>query len=203
MADQPGLFDLKPSLLDGFRYRPELLDEGEERALVAEIARLPFKPFEFHGFLGNRRVVSFGWKYDFGEGKLREAPAIPEFLLPVRDKAAGFAGLEANTLEHLLVTEYEPGATIGWHKDRSIFAEVIGISLLAPCLFRFRKKAGDRWERASLHLAPRSAYLLRGAARTDWEHSIPAVERLRYSLTLRNFRPELRRWAPRPLALPG
>ena len=194
MADQPSLFDLEPSgLPDGFRYRPDLLDEEEERALVAEIARLPFKAFEFHGFAGKRRVVSFGWRYDFSDGKLREAPPIPEFFLTVREKAARFAKLEAQCLEHLLVTEYEPGATIGWHKDRSIFADVIGISLLAPCLFRFRKKAGDRWERASLHLAPRSAYLLRGAARTDWEHSIPAVERLRYSLTLRNFRPELRR----------
>jgi len=193
VADQLSLFELKPGSPDGFRYRPDLLDKEEERALVAEIERLPFKEFEFHGFLGKRRVVSFGWRYDFGEGKLREAPAIPEFLRPVRDKAARFAGLDAQTLEHLLVTEYAPGASIGWHKDRSLFADVIGVSLLAPCLFRFRKKAGASWKRASLPLAPRSAYLLRGPARTDWEHSIPGVERLRYSLTLRNFRSELRR----------
>ena len=193
MADQLSLFQVTPGLPDGFRYRPDLIDEEEERALVAEIERLPFKEFEFHGFLGKRRVVSFGWRYDFGEGKLREAPAIPEFFFPVREKAARFAGLEANALEHLLVTEYEPGASIGWHKDRALFADVIGISLLAPCVFRFRKKAGAGWERASLRLAPRSAYLLRGPARADWEHSIPGVERLRYSLTLRNFKPELRR----------
>ena len=192
MADQLRLFDLKSGLPDGFRYHPDLIDEEEERALVAEIERLPFKEFEFHGFLGKRRVVSFGWRYDFGDGKLREAPAIPEFFFPVREKAARFAGLEANALEHLLVTEYEPGASIGWHKDRALFADVIGISLLAPCGFRFRKKAGAGWERASLRLAPRSAYLLRGPARADWEHSIPGVERLRYSLTLRNFKPELR-----------
>ena len=188
MTDQPSLFDVKPALPDGFRYCPDLLDEVEAHALVAGIERLPFQPFDFHGFLGKRRVVSFGWRYNFGEGSLREASAIPEFLLPTRDKAAGFAGLEANTLEHLLVTEYEPGAAIGWHKDRAVFAEVIGVSLLAPCLFRLRKKDGPRWRRASLSLMPRSAYLLRGPARDAWEHSIPGVERLRYSLTFRNLR---------------
>ena len=113
MADQLSLFQVTPGLPDGFRYRPDLIDEEEERALVAEIERLPFKEFEFHGFLGKRRVVSFGWRYDFGEGKLREAPAIPEFFFPVREKAARFAGLEANALEHLLVTEYE-----FWRIDR-------------------------------------------------------------------------------------
>jgi alkylated DNA repair dioxygenase AlkB len=191
-ADQLNLFEYKPGLPEGFRYHPGLLDDEEERALVAEIQRLPFKEFEFHGFSGKRRVVSFGWQYDFNQAKLRETAAVPEFFRPVRRKAARFAGLDEQTLEHLLVTEYAPGAPIGWHKDRSIFADVIGISLFSPCTFRFRKRADAGWERASLRLAPRSAYLLRGSARTDWEHSIPGVERLRYSLTFRNFRTELR-----------
>ena len=188
MADEPGLFDLEPEAPAGFRYRPDLIDEGEERALAAAIGRLPFRAFEFHGFEGKRRVVSFGWRYDFNEVKLSEAPPIPEFLLPVREKAAHFAGFDARTLEHLLVTEYEAGASIGWHKDRGMFGDVIGVSLLAPCTFRFRKKAGARWERRALRLQPRSAYLLRGAARTEWEHSIPAVHELRFSLTFRTFR---------------
>ena len=185
-------FESKPNLPEGFRYEPELLDEEEERRLIAEIRRLPFKQFEFHGFLGKRRVVSFGWQYDFNQAKLREAAAVPEFFHPVREKAAQFAGLEADALEHLLVTEYEPDAPIGWHKDRAIFDDVIGVSLLSSCEFRFRRKAGAGWERASLNLSPRSAYLLHGPARTEWEHSIPGVERLRYSLTFRNFRPESR-----------
>lgn len=192
MSSQLSLFESAPSLPEGFRYEPELLDQAEERTLLAEIQRLPFKEFEFHGFSGKRRVVSFGWQYDFNQAKLRHAVAIPEFFRPVREKAARFAGLDEQTLEHLLVTEYEFGAPIGWHRDRAIFADVIGISLLSPCIFRFRKKAGAGWERASLRLAPRSAYLLRGPARTDWEHSIPGVELLRYSLTFRNFRPESR-----------
>jgi len=134
--------------------------------------------------------VSFGWQYSFSDAKLRKAELIPQFLLPVREKAARFAGLDAHTLEHVLVTEYSPGAAIGWHKDKAIFNEVIGVSLLSACTFRFRKEAGTGWQRASLRLRPRSAYLLHGSARTHWEHSIPGVERLRYSMTFRNFRPE-------------
>jgi alkylated DNA repair dioxygenase AlkB len=188
VADQPSLFETEAGLPDGFRYRPDFLSEEDERALVAEIERLPFRAFEFHGFEGRRRVASFGWRYDFSEAKICQTAPIPEFLLPVREKAARFAGINAAAFEHLLVTEYEPGAPIGWHKDKAVFADVVGVSLLAPCTFRFRKKAGANWERASLILAPRSAYLLRGPARDEWEHSIPAVERLRYSLTFRNFR---------------
>jgi alkylated DNA repair dioxygenase AlkB len=188
MSTQLGLFESKPRLPEGFRYEPRLLTEAEERALVAELERLPFKEFEFHGFSGKRRVVSFGWHYDFNHAELRRAAPIPRFALPIRDEAARFAGLDAGTLEHLLVTEYGPGAAIGWHKDRAMFADVIGISVLAPCTFRFRRKTGATWQRASARLAPRSAYLLRGPARTEWEHSIPGMEELRYSLTFRNFK---------------
>jgi alkylated DNA repair dioxygenase AlkB len=88
----------------------------------------------------------------------------------------------------VLLTKYPPGSTIGWHKDRSVFGEVIGISLLSPCTFRFRKKTGTKWERASIVAEPRSAYLLAGPARTEWQHSIPAVEALRYSITFRNLK---------------
>jgi alkylated DNA repair dioxygenase AlkB len=190
MSSQLSLFERALEVPEGFRYLVDFLDAEEEQTLVGEIKRLPFKEFAFHGFSGKRRVVSFGWQYDFNHAKLREAAPIPAFFLPVREKAADLAGLAKQELEHLLVTEYGPGAAIGWHKDRSIFADVIGISLLSPCTFRFRKKAGKGWQRASLVLAPRSAYLLRGAARNEWEHSIPGVDHLRYSLTFRNFRSE-------------
>jgi hypothetical protein len=110
------------------------------------------------------------------------------FLLPLREKAAAFAGLAASELQHVLITEYGPGAAIGWHKDKAVFGEVVGISLLSSCTFRLRRKAGAGWERASLVAEPGSAYLLRGASRTEWEHSIPAVESLRYSITFRNLR---------------
>jgi alkylated DNA repair dioxygenase AlkB len=147
----------------------------DECVVVAEIERLLFKELEFQGFAARRRVVSLGWQYDSTQASLRKAAVIPEFFRPVRQKAARFAGLDDCTLEHLLVTEYEPAAPIGWHRDRAIFGDVIGISLLSPCTFRFRRSSGSGWERASLRLAPRCTYLLRGPARSNWEHSIPGV----------------------------
>ena len=188
IADQLSLFATDAGTPEGFRYEPELLAGEEETALLADLEKLAFKEFEFHGFSGKRRVVSFGWRYDFSRAKLDEAAPIPQFLLPIREKAAQFAAVDPRVLEHVLVTEYGPGAAIGWHKDRAMFADVIGVSLLSSCTFRFRKKVGNGWERTSVRLEPRSAYLLRGAVRTDWEHSIPGVEQLRYSLTFRNFR---------------
>ena len=124
--------------------------------------------FEYRGFLGKRRTVSFGWRYDFNVRELQETEHIPTFLLPLRRTAAKFANVSEERLQHALVTEYAPGAPIGWHRDRPEFEDVIGISLGAPCLFRFRRKKGTRWERASIELQPRSIYLLRRPVRMDW-----------------------------------
>jgi alkylated DNA repair dioxygenase AlkB len=185
---QTELFESAPDLPEGMRYVPGLISPGEERALLDKLPGLPFKEFEFHGFLGKRRTVSFGWHYDFNGGGLKQADELPDFLTPLRRRAAEFAGLNPTALEHALVIEYKPGAGIGWHRDRPQFGDVIGISLLAPCTFRLRRKAGSAWERRSLTAEPRSAYLLRGASRTQWEHSIPPLETLRYSVTFRTLR---------------
>jgi alkylated DNA repair dioxygenase AlkB len=185
---QLSLFAPAAKLPEGFRYQPNFISIDEEQALVEELARLPFKEFEFQGYLGKRRVVSFGWQYVFDGSGLRKADDMPQFLLPLRARAAVFAGIEAEALQHVLLTEYRPGAPIGWHRDRSVFGETVGISLLAPCRFRFRRAKGEGWERAALVAEPRSAYLLSGPSRTEWEHSIPPVEALRYSITFRNLR---------------
>jgi alkylated DNA repair dioxygenase AlkB len=187
LSHQSDLFDAATALPEGMRYAAGLIGPEEEQALVRALAGLPFREFEFHGFLGKRRTVSFGWHYDFNGGGLKHASDIPDFLLPVRARAARFAGLDPSALEHALLIEYAPGAGIGWHRDRPQFGDVIGISLLAPCTFRLRRKAGARWERRSLTAEPRSAYLLRGPARTEWEHSIPPLETLRYSITFRSL----------------
>jgi len=185
---QAALFESAPDLPEGMRYRAELISPDEERALLDNLPALPFKEFEFHGFLGKRRTVSFGWHYDFNGGGLKQAGLLPEFLLPLRKRTAQFAEVEPSALEHALLIEYKPSAGIGWHRDRPQFGDVIGISLLAPCTFRLRHKAGSAWERRSLTAEPRSAYLLRGASRMEWEHSIPPLETLRYSVTFRTLR---------------
>jgi alkylated DNA repair dioxygenase AlkB len=173
---------------EGFRYQAEVLPPGQEQELIEHIRTLPLREFEFHGYVGKRRVLSFGLHYDFGQEKLQPAQEIPAVLHGIRERAAAFAGLAADDLPHVLVTEYSPGTTIGWHRDKGVFDQVIGISLLSPCIFRFRRRRGPAWERYSLIAEPRSAYLLAASARTEWEHSIPAVEALRYSITFRSLR---------------
>jgi alkylated DNA repair dioxygenase AlkB len=181
-----------PSMPTGFRYAPDVINVDEEARLVAAFTGLPFREFEFHGFLGKRRVVSFGYRTDFNDGGLQEATPIPSFLLAARERAAAFAGLAPDVLAHALITEYRPGAAIGWHRDRPHYGDVIGISLLSPCTFRMRKGRGapsrSEWDRAALRLEPRSIYLMRGPSRDEWQHSIPAVDALRYSVTFRSMR---------------
>jgi alkylated DNA repair dioxygenase AlkB len=186
---QPSLFSAEPSpVAEGLRYRDGIISVEEEQALAALIAALPLKPFEFMGgFRGNRRVTSFGWRYDFNSHQLHKAADIPYDLLELRQKAATIADMAAESFQQVLVTEYAPGAGIGWHKDRPVFGEVIGVSLLAACRFRLRRKTSAGWKRMSFLAQPRSAYLLSGIARTEWQHSIPPVEEIRYSVTFRNF----------------
>ena len=173
---------------EGFRYQPDLIDHEEEAGLAAHLEKLPFQPFDFHGHLANRRVVGFGLRYDYDERRVVQAPPIPDFLLALRAKVAGFAALPAEAFAHALINEYPPGAGIGWHRDRSHFAEVAGVSLLGACDFRLRRKTDMGWERETIRVEPRSAYLLTGPARTEWEHSVPPVGEHRYSITFRTLK---------------
>jgi alkylated DNA repair dioxygenase AlkB len=173
---------------DGFAYRKEVISPDEERALAERFALLPLTPFAFRGFLARRRVVSFGWRYDYAGRALRRSDEIPGLLMPLRERAAEFAGLPAQSLQQVLITEYAPGAAIGWHRDKPMFEDVIAMSFLAPCTLRLRRGHEEGWDRRSIELLPRSAYLLRGPARRDWEHSIPPVGELRFSVTFRTLR---------------
>jgi alkylated DNA repair dioxygenase AlkB len=189
---QPLLFDLplapKTPWPEGFRYQAELIDAAEERDLVASFQDLPFKAYEHLGYFGNRRIAGFGWRQDEGGRMVETGEPIPDLLLPLLDKVTAFTGLARDSFRHALVTEYSPGAGIGWHRDRPPAVAIAGVSLLSPCHFRLRRKTGDRWDRASIIAAPRSAYLMAGPARSDWQHSIPALEALRYSVTFRTVR---------------
>ncbi|TPG58036.1 alpha-ketoglutarate-dependent dioxygenase AlkB [Roseomonas nepalensis] len=185
---QPYLFEPEPSMPEGFRHTRELITPDQEHDLVAQFAELPFAAFEFREYVGKRRIVSYGSKYDFGREQLVSAEAIPEFLLPLRARAAAFAELDPFSMQQVLVTEYAAGAAIGWHRDKAVFKEVVGVSFLSPCTLRLRRETNFGWKRAALTLEPRSAYLLAGTSRTEWEHSIPPVDSLRYSVTFRTMR---------------
>jgi alkylated DNA repair dioxygenase AlkB len=184
-STQRDLFET--GLPEGFAIRDDVISKEEEADAVRHFETLPFKPFEFHGYLGKRRVVSFGLRYDYSDRVVRESAPMPTFLSGLRNLAADFAHVPAVCLKQVLVTEYAAGASIGWHRDKPIFDDIVAISLVSPCRLRFRLKEADRWKRAALTLAPRSTYLLRGAARHTWYHSIPPVPALRYSVTFRNL----------------
>ena len=182
-------------LIAGLKYCEELISDSEEQRLLAHLMPLALAPFRFHGWLGNRKTQSFGWRYDFDDASFRPTSPLPDWLLPLREKAAAFAGLTPDAFVHVLLARYDPGAGIGWHRDRDVFDNVVGVSLSTPAILRFRQRAGSGFRRASLEVAPRSAYLLSGEARWEWEHSIARGDQLRFSITFRSLSDKGRRIA--------
>jgi alkylated DNA repair dioxygenase AlkB len=189
------LFDTP--LIAGLRYADDVICEAEERSLVDRLDALELSPFRFHGWTGNRKTQSFGWRYDFEDASFTPADPIPGWLRPLREKAAGLARLAAEDFVHVLIARYDPGAGIGWHRDRDVFEQVVGISLGSPATLRFRRRQADRFERADLELAPRSAYVLAGESRWGWEHRIVPGKTLRFSITFRALSDKGRRIAER------
>ena len=187
------LFDGPAKVPDGFIYHANFLSGGQEQDLIREIEKLELTPFEYYQFTGKRRTVSFGWEYEFGKKDITRAPDIPAFLLPVRARAGTLFGIEPSSLAHASIIEYPTGAPIGWHRDIPHFGAVVGISLGAACRMRFRKyerarsKASKR-EILSIELQPRSVYLMSGASRETWQHSIPPVTELRYAIMMRTLK---------------
>ncbi len=179
------LFDTP--IIAGLGTASDFVTPDEEQELIAAIDRQTLTPFQFHQWTGKRLTHGFGWSYDFQTGALNRAEAIPGWLAAIRDRAAGFAGLSPRDLVQSLLIRYDPGAGIGWHKDRPIYRHVIGISLGASAAMRFRRPQGDRWLRATVPLEPRGIYHLSGEVRAEWEHSIVAIDRPRYSVTFRSF----------------
>jgi DNA oxidative demethylase len=179
------LFDAP--ILPGLAYREELIGEHEEAALIAAIEGIALSPFRFQGWTGKRLTHTFGWRYDFDDRSFEAAEPLPDWLLLLRDQAADFAGVDSQDFVHALVTRYDPGAPIGWHRDRPQFGKVVGVSLANGATLRFRRRSGSCFQRANLEVARRSAYLLSGEAREQWEHSIAPAERLRLSVTFRTL----------------
>ena len=192
MSAQLTLFSSELPGPAGLRYQPDFIRADAGQDLIAHILALPLAPFQFGAFEGKRRVTSFGWRYDYGQHKLEQADDIPAWLAPLIAQVEGFASLPDCTVRQVLVTEYEAGVGIGWHRGKPHFEQVFGLSLASACKCRFRRKAGASWERFTLEAQPRSFYMMSGEARHVWEHSIPPVETLRYSVTFRTMARETR-----------
>jgi len=175
------------NLPEGLLYHPDFLSGGEEADLVRVFRELPFQAFDFHGYTARRRVLEFGLEYDFTTRKATPTQNLPAFLSPVRERAAQFAGISAAALVEGMVTEYSPGAPIGWHRDAPQFGTIIGISLAGTARMRFKPYKAEG-KPVALTLERRSIYLMRGPARWKFQHSIPAVKELRYSITFRTLR---------------
>ncbi|KAB1907093.1 alpha-ketoglutarate-dependent dioxygenase AlkB [Micromonospora sp. AMSO31t] len=173
----------------GLTYQPDLVDDDEERSLVATLDALDFREVRMHGQIARRTVRHYGYDYDYGSFQLTATEALPVALRWVRERCAALAGVDPEALAQTLVTRYPPDSVIGWHRDAPAFGPtVVGLSLGSACLLRFQRGTGDNRRVYELELAPRSGYALTGAARTAWQHSIPPVPALRYSLTFRTLR---------------
>jgi alkylated DNA repair dioxygenase AlkB len=194
--EDPTLFDASAQVPDGFLYRKNFISAAEEQELIQEIQKVQLEPFKYYQFTGKRRTASFGWQYEFGASEITVAPEMPPFLLPLRIRAGKVFNIDPSSLVQTSIIEYSTGSPIGWHRDIPQFGAVVGISLGAACRMKFRKysrvrsKKVDRDEVLSIELQPRSIYLMSGAARGSWQHSIPPVKELRYAIMMRTLRPK-------------
>jgi alkylated DNA repair dioxygenase AlkB len=187
------LFSIEPELPEGFVYRPELISHDEEQELVRAIEQLEFAAVKMHDVVAKRRVAHFGRSYEYETAALSSAPPVPEFLLPLRQRVAEFAGRDPQEFAEVLVTDYPPGAQIGWHRDAPGFDIIVGVSLLSECTMKFRpwpveKLPSQRRKPLNQVLEPGSAYILRGPSRNRWQHHIPAGKERRLSITFRTLR---------------
>ena len=170
---------------EGLRYAADFVSPEAEQELIRHIAALPLQPFQFGQYEGKRRVASFGFSYDYTL-RLRDAEPVPDWLTPTIEEVEAFGG-RGTRIRQVLCTEYDVGVGIGWHRDKPHFDRIFGLSLGSACKFRFRRSAGAKWQRFTLDAEPRSLYMMSGASRQVWEHSIPAVEAPRYSITFRTM----------------
>jgi DNA oxidative demethylase len=179
-----------PSILpEGFEYHSDWITTEEEQRLLAHVEQLLFADVRMHGVIAKRMVVHFGWDYGYDSWTISRTDPIPEWLLPLRVRAASAMGIQTEAIQEVLVTRYEPGAGIGWHRDAPMFGPVIlGVSLVGSCRMRFQRTMGGERHTADAVLSPRSSYVLGGAARSAWQHSIPPTKELRYSITFRTLK---------------
>jgi DNA oxidative demethylase len=185
---RPGGTPERPREPEGLVYRPDFITPAEERQVLEVLEAMEFHTITMHGRTARRTVRHFGLDYGYESWRLEPSDPLPRDLAWLRDRAASLAELDPEELAQILVSRYPPGATIGWHRDAPLFgAKVVGVSLASACRMRFQRGKGDARRVAEVTLEPRSAYVLSGAARFAWQHSIPPTKALRYSITFRTL----------------
>jgi len=196
-VSQIELFPAAAELPEGFVYAARFISAAEEEGLMKVMEELPFAEIKMHGVVAKRRAAHFGRGYEYNSGRLAGALPIPETFLPLRKRVAGFARRTPEEFAELLVTDYPPGAGIGWHRDAPPFEIIVGVSLLSDCTMQFRPwpvQPADGRRRKPLQqvLERRSAYLISGVSRTAWQHHIAESKARRISLTFRTLRARAR-----------
>ena len=187
MATQRDLFG-EPPAIPGLLSVEDAVDAALEARLIALIDAAPLEPFKFGQWQGKRLTANYGSGYDYQRGRTTDEPPLPQWLLGLRERLAPLAGLEALSLQQALVIRYDPGAGIGWHRDRPQYGDVVGLSLGAPATMRFRRRTDEGgWDRRAVPLPPRGLYRLSGEARHGWEHSIAPMSEKRWSVTFRTL----------------
>ena len=172
----------------GLSLVEEAVSPAEEVRLAGRIDALPLEPFKFGQWLGKRLTFSYGSAYDFERGQIASAPPQPDWLLALRERLAALMEMEPGALVQALLIRYDPGAGIGWHRDRPQYGDVLGLSLSAPSILRLRRRTASGFERRSVPLPARSLYRLSGEVRWEWEHSITPMDVTRRSITFRTLR---------------
>jgi alkylated DNA repair dioxygenase AlkB len=187
MGKQYGLFEEAEPLVPGLSLWPDAVTEEQEADLAAHVDAAPLEPFRFGQWQGKRLTANYGSGYDYQRGAVTNAPAFPAWLAELRDQLAAIAGITPSAAVQALLIRYDPGAGIGWHRDRPQYGDVLGLSLSAPALLRLRRRTGTGFERRSVELPRRSLYRLSGDVRWSWEHSIAPMDVTRRSITLRTM----------------
>ena len=187
---QADLLNANDGLPAGLNYEPGFLSVQQEEELLEAIGSQPLQEAQYREWKARRRIVSYGGRYDFTHRELGEAPPIPEFLYPLREQIARWAGVMPAHIHHAVIAEYRPGTQLGWHRDVPDFERVMGVSLGGRARMRLRPYPPRRGARAAvtLELEPRSAYSFSGPARWEWQHAISPTKELRYSITFRTLR---------------
>ncbi len=151
---QLALFDAPPprppNRPEGLVYETDWLSRDDERALIEIVRALPFAAATYKAYTARRRVVGYGGRFDYDRNVLMPAPPLVDALHPLRARVARWSGLPEPALEHVLVSEYVPGTPLGWHRDVPDFEDVIGVSLGAPAVLRFRPYPPEPRRRADV-----------------------------------------------------